>query len=237
MKNFFYLLILSLFFTGCFQESKQKLSYDEQSEITGTTSLEVMETRGDLPFQIDSTEYILHPIGEFRTGYEGRSYSFGTSGGSDVYRAGGHYSGDTYRGNLSNIKFQHIESDSLSALTGKLMRINSLSFLRELFSNTGRQILVYEINDRDTNKDEIIDNEDINSLYLSMINGKNFRKITPEDHELLDWRFIPNLNRIYFRTLEDTNRNGKFEKEDVLHNFFLNLETEDQEVIEYYPVN
>jgi hypothetical protein len=50
--------------------------------------------------------------------------------------------------------------------------------------------MVYTIYDVDTNRDGKLDTNDIKSLYLSDINGKNFTKISANFQELIDWNLI-----------------------------------------------
>lgn len=237
MKYFLSLLILTLFLTACSQEAKQKLSYNEK--VVQNPEILKAESLGKpfLPVQIDSTAYLFHPVGELKiNNSESRWSNFGSSGpGSGGYSQQGYFSSDTYSGNLFNIKFQHITSDTLTVLTDLNIRINSFSFLRELYENTGKQFLLYQVYDYDSNKDSIIDQADIRSLYLSRINGKDFRKITSPNQEMIDWKLIPILNRLYFRSIEDTNKNGKFEKDDKLHYFYIDFNTENLDVEEYYP--
>ena len=61
------------------------------------------------------------------------------------------YGGYKIFGNLSNIKFQHIDSEKLLALTENVIKIKSLTFLKKLFDTTKKQFLVYEVTDKDTN--------------------------------------------------------------------------------------
>jgi hypothetical protein len=81
--------------------------------------------------------------------------------------------------------------------------------------------------------DGLIDSNDIKSLYISTELGKNFTKISTDLQELVDWKHIEATNKIYFRTIEDANKNGEFDKKDKIHYHFLNLK--DSKVSEYFP--
>jgi hypothetical protein len=96
--------------------------------------------------------------------------------------------------------------------------------------------MVYTVADMDTNKDNKLDNNDIKSLYVSDISGKNFTKISVDFQELIDWNVIDSRNRLYFRTVEDTNKNGAFDKEDRLHYFYLDLLAKEWKAEEYRPI-
>ena len=96
------------------------------------------------------------------------------------------------------------------------------------------QVIVYRLADMDSNQDAKLDGSDIQSLYLSTIDGKNFIKVSPDLHELVDWNFVEPKSRLYFRTIEDTNKNGEFDNNDVLHYHYVDLT--DWSVHNYNPV-
>ena len=121
-------------------------------------------------------------------------------------------------------------------MTEKIIKINSITFLRKLFDNTKKQVLVYEVIDKDTNQDGKIDFNDINTLYISKINGNDFKKMTDTNRELIDWKFIESKNRLYFRTIEDTNKDGEFDKNDIVHYKYVDLNADNLKVTEYKPI-
>lgn len=237
IKNLLPILFLTLLLTACSEEKKPKVIYAEQEQRAEKISPDSIQgLRSDLPIQIDSTEYLIHPVGHYEI-YERESRYFGSSSsGSGNFSFTRQGSSDTYAGDLTNLTCQQLESDALVSLTDKALRISSFSFLRAIFENTGKEYLLYEINDTDSNSDGKIDYDDINTLYISSKSGENFRKISPEHQELIDWKTISNMNRIYFRSIEDTNKNGEFEKEDLLHYFYLDFDSEELNVVEYFPV-
>lgn len=240
MKNLLPYLSIVFLLASCGEEQKPKLSYNEEEAAANVVIDSSRVMMSDLPVQIDSVAYLIHPVGQFKL-YEtsGRYSNFGTSGGSG---GSGNYSvlnpsgRDTYWGELYNLKFQHKDSDSLTSLTDKNIRIYSISFLREIYENTGKEYLLYLVNDEDTNRDGKIDDLDLNTLYLSHTNGQGFVKISLNAQEVIDWRSIPSQNRVYFRSIEDSNRNGKFEKEDRLHYYYINFNGDDLTAVEYFPV-
>jgi hypothetical protein len=71
---------------------------------------------------------------------------------------------------------------------------------------------------------------------LSDISGKNLTKISVDFQELIDWNIIESKTRLYFRTIEDTNKNGAFDKEDTLHYYFVNLLDKEWKALEYKPI-
>jgi hypothetical protein len=76
---------------------------------------------------------------------------------------------------LQNLKFQKKNRfDSIHTLTDKPAFFDSN--LPTVSDRIKRQIMVYTIYDVDTNRDGKLDTNDIKSLYLSDINGKNLPK-------------------------------------------------------------
>ena len=108
-----------------------------------------------------------------------------------------------------------------------------MEFLNEIFKKNGEQFLVYRVLDKDTNQDKELNYSDISTLYISNIDGTKFTKLTAEFHELIDWKIIPIKNRLYFRSVEDSNKNGIFDKEDKISYQFIDLSDKEWRVKKY----
>jgi hypothetical protein len=232
----FLILCLSFFFISCKEETrKPKVTYNAtpKKEVVKNNSENIL--LADLPIQMDGTSVLLHPIGEFSVA-EGVSKSSYSSSDKESFKIS-NSSENEITGYLSNIKFQEVGSDSLKVLTDKPVLIETVTYLKTIADKTKRQVLVYTLADMDTNNDDKLDSDDIKALYLSEINGNNFIKISADFQELIDWNVIESKNRLYFRTIEDTNKNGKFDKNDILHYHFIDLNSKDWKVADYSPVN
>ncbi|SEQ06418.1 hypothetical protein [Flavobacterium urocaniciphilum] len=231
MKNYIYILFVSsVMIFSCQQEKpKPKVKYNNTKETKSpqrdTSKLEV----ADLPIQFEGSNVLIYTIGNLTLGdinkkgtYESTSYEgvagFNVSNSMD----------NEITGYLQNMKFQAIGSDSLHVLTDKVMLIERVSFVKN------NKMLIYILADSDTNQDGVIDSNDIKSLYISSELGENFTKISTDLQELLDWKHIEAANKIFFRTVEDANKNGEFDKNDKIHYHFLNLK--DNKVSEYFPL-
>jgi len=224
--------------TSCSNEEKPKVIHRE-SKNDPTTELKkdsTLKEIADLPIHIDSTAYLIHPIGEFKIyGSRGSSYLRSSDYGSGSFSIT-HFNSYEITGNLHNLKFQHLDSENLKALTTRNIRIKSITFLRDLFNNTKKQILIYRVVDHDTNRDQKLDNNDVESLYISDIDGSEFEKLTPDFQELIDWQALAIKNRIYFRSIEDINKNGTFDKNDQLHYYYMDFNVSERLVTEYKPL-
>ena len=210
---------------GCLEEAeKPKVSYNktEKKEILQKQDTTRIAVAG-LPIQFDGTSYLIYPVGNLNNSdNDGSKYD--SSRGNDVtnFNVANNMENEI-TGYLQNLKFQKIDSDSITTLTKKPMMIQTVDYLAGIAAKSKKQILVYLIEDLDTNEDNKLDSSDIKSLYLSDISGANFTKISTDVQEVLDWKVIESRNRIYFRAVEDTNKNGKFDKNDKIHYNYVNL--------------
>lgn len=138
-------------------------------------------------------------------------------------------------GYLNNIKFKEIGKDTLYSLTDKPVVIQSATFLKEHAVKNKQQLLVYVLGDMDTNKDAKLDESDIKALYISEINGANFTKLSEDFQELIDWKYLETNNSIFFRTVEDTNKNGEMDSTDKVIYSKVNLLDKEWKVEKYDP--
>jgi DNA-directed RNA polymerase beta subunit len=233
-KEFFYYLLFSVFFfSNCNSKSAEKKGNElivldaEKNEIKIDTTLLAI---ADLPIKMDSVSYLMHPIGNYRTNRYNNEYVFKSSrSGSEDFTLTTNY-GDEIKGNMFNLLFQKENSAELKVLTDKNIKIKSVLFLRALFNNTKKQILIYEIVDTDTNEDKDINLLDLHAIYLSDIDGSNFRKISKSNHRIINTKFVKSNNRFYFKTIE------KFTLKEVFHYYYIDLSKNDPKVEAYFPL-
>ena len=114
--------------------------------------------------------------------------------------------------------------------------IERATYLKSLYDRTKKSKMIYVLADMDSNKDGKIDTNDIKSLYLSDSNGDDFVKVSLDLQELVDWTVIDLQNRLYFRTIEDINKNGAFDKNDRMHYYYADLMEINPSPTEYFPV-
>lgn len=216
---------------------KPKVIYGDSTKKAATVRVDSAKVEiADLPIQMEGTDYLLHPVGDMRVLERGDKSRFGSSAVKDVSFTISNVSQYEITGYLQNVKFQKINSDSIRPLTKKPVLIETITYLKTVSDNLGKKFLVYTLVDNDTNRDGKLDTNDINTLYLSWVSGQNFVKMSAELEELIDWNLIESNNKLYFRTIEDTNKNGQFDKNDVLHYNYIDLSKNKWEVIRYSPV-
>lgn len=236
VKILFFLSILIFF--GCKEEAeKPKLSYNKidkkvVQQKQDTTKIAV----AGLPIQFDLTDYLIYPIGNINSLYDGSSKIYDSRSEETTSYNIANSMDNEITGYLQNLKFQKIDSDSLISLTKKPMLIQSVNYLPSIAIKTRQQILVYLLADADTNEDGKLDTNDIKSLYLSDISGAKFTKVSTDVQEVIDWKIIDSKNQLYFRAVEDTNKNGKFDKNDKIHYNYINLLEKVWESNEFTPI-
>lgn len=213
------------------QTEKPKVAYDApkaeaKSDVQqGKNAIEI----ADLPIQIEGTKYFLHPIGTVRAGLDDKKY-----GGNSYILT--NYNRYELTGNFRNLKFQHQDSITFKTLTDKAVAIQNITYLEAVARSIKKQFLVYTLEDLDSNKDNKLDDNDIKDLYISAINGTNFIKLSPDFQEVIDWKLVESKNRLYFRSVEDINKNGAFDKDDKVHYYYVDLTTALLQAVEYNPI-
>ena len=225
-----YSLLITLIVLSCNKPKEvPKVTYDatknqaKQTVQPSSTEIEI----ADLPVQMEGNRYLLHPIGAVRIGNEKRNVenSFVLS----------NYNRLELTGNFSNLKFQHQDSTSLRLLTDKKVKIQNVTLISAANTNK-KSFLVYLLEDMDSNQDGVLDDNDIKDLYISSADGTNFKKLSADYQEIVDWKVIESKNQLYFRTLEDINKNGAFDKTDKVHYYCVDLNSKMLDVTEYNPI-
>ncbi len=241
MKNaaVFFIILTMSFLTGCKKNvpEKPKVSYDNSAKAKAKSKIDTTQIEiADLPIQMPGTNFLIFPVGDLNIYGGGTKPAYeSASTGNDVRFKISNYSENEIAGYLRNLKFQEIGSDTIMSLTKKPLLIQTATYLKTVADKTKQHILVYTLADMDTNKDEKLDASDIKSLYISDISGKRFTKLSADFQELIDWNLIESVNRLYFRTIEDTNKNGEFDKNDILHYHFVDLSNKDWKIFNYNP--
>lgn len=222
------------------QKETPKVIYENTANTTKTVPATKPDSSdiaiADLPVHMEGTKYMIHPVGEYRVYEGGSKMSYGSSTADKGSFAISNYSRFELTGFLQNLKFQHIDSTEIRPLSAKPVLIETATFLNTVAEKTKQHLLVYKLVDQDTNKDGMLNANDIKSLYISRIDGGHFMKLSQEFQELIDWNLMEAKNRLYFRTIEDTNKNGQFDKDDVVHYNFVDLSAKEWTVKNYDPI-
>jgi hypothetical protein len=225
-------------FFACGQE-KPKIDYDKTVDTTSTIDDRIKDTTkllvSELPVKFDSTDILLFGIGLVDLQERGGYSKIASGSYSDADIASSYFKRDNLIGNFINIIFQDRNGNE-KKLTDSKIKIRSVNFLREIFKKTKTGYLLYSISDRDSNGDKELNHSDLEALYISRIDGTGFKKITKELHEFYDWNLIKSDSRIYFRTLEDKNKDGQLNNKDKFHYYYIEFSGDKYSLTEYNPV-
>tara|TARA_R110002096_G_scaffold183757_19_gene362010 strand:+ start:19862 stop:20593 length:732 start_codon:yes stop_codon:yes gene_type:complete len=221
-------------------ERTPKIDYENQIDTVATIINIVKDTTkilvSELPVRFDSTEVLIYAVGlvdlQERGGYS--KLGSGSYSSSDI--SSSYFNKDNLTGQFINLVFED-KNGNRTPLTNHRMTINRVLFLRGIYNNSKQQYLMYFLYDRDTNGDGKINRQDLESLYLSNIDGAEFKKISKELHEFYDHRTLKNDSKLYFRTLEDINKDGKLNNQDKFHYYLIDFAENGYKISEYDPID
>ncbi len=234
-------LLSLLMFTGilsCSQNGDRQVVYggDNLSSDSSLQDSSAILIAG-LPFQFDSSKYLLFTKGEVAVYKRGSKLYFGSDSQSESFDFSvGYRNLNSFRGSVHNFYIQHIDSSESIPLTDQTVRIEAAEFLNEHYRNTGASILILEVYDQDTNQDHKLNHLDVKALYLSQLDQVSFIKLTTDLHQTLDWNYIEGQQRLYLRTIEDRNKDGEFTGEDEFHYYYMSLSGSSHSLVEFNPI-
>ena len=233
-------IVLIVLMLSC--EKKPKIDHTIQIDTTSVVDDRISDTTkvlvANLPARFDSTDVLIFTVGLVSLEPERRALIKGdygsSSSGSNISYA--YFSQDNINGNFINLIFKDKNGDERK-LTDKKVIIDDVQFLRHLFKKTGKAYLLYQIYDRDSNGDKELNYNDLKALYIGNLDGTSFTKLSRELHDLHDYNFIKEENRVYFRTLEDRDNDGELTSKDKFHYYFISFVGGTLQVVEYNPLS
>jgi hypothetical protein len=222
-----------------------KIDYSNRNQNDSLTMANIVNDTSkvliaELPIYFDSTEYLIYPVGfvnlndRENKGILKGSYSSSDYSNSEFSVESN--SNDYFSGSITNLVFENLKSRNQRLLTRKMVCITNVQYLRNLSKKIKRNYLLYSVIDKDLNHDEKLDYQDIESLYISKIDGSDFKKITIDYYDYKDGELIIQDLKYFYRTIEDTNKDGSFDKKDKYHYYFIDFANESYKVIEYDPL-
>ncbi len=168
---------------------------------------ESLEFIADLPIKIDSTSnHIVFHVNELKDEQ------------NDKKRYG---SRKNYSANyLKNLIFQHIKTEEINVLTAH--KINIVSY-EQLYNakNESDKVILYQIIDNFPEDKETLT---LTSLYLSTEDGKGFKKISLNNHDLSGWKYFPEMRKIFFKTVEDSDKNNQLNNLDKHYMYSVSID-------------
>lgn len=249
------LMLLVLLLASCTERNiRTTVNYDEvtdslsvESQFADTTKIMM----ASLPLVFDSTDVVLHPSGLIDID-EMKKHSFKElklDVASSVLSKSRDYKSinrnfyakfadrNTISGVINNIYFDDLISGQQRLLTENRILITSITYLRSINKKTGKGYLLYTVHDKDTDRDGLLTTNDLESLYISNLDGTEFVRLTKENEALNQIIFVDAANRYYFSSIEDINRDGIFNREDKFHFYYLDFSADGYKLIEYDPIS
>ena len=205
--------MICILIASCQQRSK--INYESNIDTTAVEEGQRDTTKvlvSQLPVKFDSTESLIFAVSAI--GITGRNdmsksaYDYYSTSTSASYFRNDHLTGD-----FVNVIFRDGKGNERK-LTHYKMKISDIVFLRPIFQSTGQGYILYTVNDRDTNGDHVYDYRDLEALYISKADGSEFKKLSKELNEFYDYTIIKDESKLYFRTLEDTDKDGALNNKD-----------------------
>ncbi len=240
MKIYIFLLTFILVMFSC-EGNKRQEPVDYTDDNTSTLSIENILTdtskvlMAESPVYFDSTRIIIHPIG-FVSLDEPKRSRFSKSSYDGYEAPMANNSKDFIRGNITYLLFEDVDNGVTHPLTKEVLNISSVEYMRDLARKKDKHYLLYILQDKDTNKDGVIDSRDITSLYISNLDGTGFLKISKNFFQYRGGEWVSWCSRYYFQTIEDADRNGEFDKRDTYHYYYIDFSSDSYKVVEYNPL-
>ncbi|MGB5926896.1 MAG: hypothetical protein WBH03_01915, partial [Cyclobacteriaceae bacterium] len=223
MDRFFTAALLLLVTLAC-SDRKPRIDYANQDTTEVTMNDMVRDTSrslmANLPVRFDSTEHLIYGLRVVDNDEKGsylRSSSY-KSNSDDSY----FHNGNTLHGTYVNLIFEDA-AGRRTLLTDKKLVITRVHYLREIYRSTGKDYLLYLVRDYDSDGNGSVNTRDLQSMHMSRTDGSEFRKITANMHELQDYRFIAGTDAMYFRTLEDSDKDGNLTDQDSYHHYVVDF--------------
>jgi hypothetical protein len=245
MRTLLSTLGIILILSSC-GKRQPKIAYNNQNRADSLTMDSIVSDTSkiliaELPVYFDSTDFLIHPIElvSLNDWDSKRKLKIGSYSDRDYSNSG--FSVDSYRkdyfsGNITNLVFENLKNRNQHLLTDKVLNITYVQYLRDLSKKINRHYILYSVIDKDLNHDGKLDYQDINSLYISKLDGTDFIKITNNFHEYNGGKLIIQDLKYYFRTIEDTNKDGLFNKVDKYHYYYIDFSNDPYKIIEYNPL-
>ncbi|MTG97741.1 MULTISPECIES: hypothetical protein [Myroides] len=234
------IVLLAVIVSACKQEENSKANFP--NDTSGVLSKEVDSQEEeikhndmrvvDLPIVMGEANYLMFPVGEVRV--YGSSSKFGSKSNNNSYSyTVSNFSPYELTGFLDNIMFQHKDSLEVRPLTDKKLKIHSATYLKSIADKYKKHFLLYKVFD-----EQVVINPKTPAklLYISEANGRKFKNVIQPNNELLDWTVIDAQHRLYFRTIEDINKDGILDIEDTVNYYYINLLDPNLEIKTHDPL-
>ncbi|MEM8889007.1 MAG: hypothetical protein AAGD28_13570 [Bacteroidota bacterium] len=236
MKEIIFACLLLVFLSGCVKKESQRIVYSDGATIEEVVNQDDKSKQiADFPFQFYPGGKLVHILGSVKHFGRYKNLDIFSSGSSEPSFEVSYRYGEELGGNIDGILFQDLDSDYLAPLTTETIKILNIHFLQLFHEKSGKDYILYKIVDQDSNQDQVLDKKDVVSLYISRGDGSDFIKLSNDQEELISWKYLHEPERIYFKTLADSNKDGKFNVKDQFSYHYVDLSGEEPVLNSYDP--
>ncbi len=181
----------------------------------------VIENSIGHPKSVESTGILVYPL----TG----SFDYGKA---RSYKRGREYD---YQSLTWNLVFFDLNTGEKHLLVeDKVIRVNGYQYEAKNPSSEGmgsitprNNRLYYELTMNDLNGDSLLDRNDLNQVYSSDTAGKNLKRISPENMNVVSWRFVDRQDTwIEFRGRFNNNKDSILDDDDPFSILHVNVHDE-----------
>lgn len=86
-------------------------------------------------------------------------------------------------------------------------------------------LIVFAVTTIDSDGDNILNDDDARMIYVCDGDGRNPRRISPENAQIIGFRLDPNARRLWLSAIVDSNNDGQFEPTDDRIPYYCDLDT------------
>ncbi|HBK70793.1 MAG TPA: hypothetical protein DDZ39_03900 [Flavobacteriaceae bacterium] len=214
IKQIITIVFLGILLSSCKQIEKDRGiedAFESQKETPSNEDKQSNEKNvfvADLPIKIDSSSnFIVFQINELVEAKNKGKLKYSSR--------------DSYKGNyLKNLIFQNMETEEMNVLTTSKINITSYEQLYNA-NNEAEEVILYQVIDTFSEDKEALV---LSSLYLSTSDGKKFKKISLKNHQLSSWTYFPEMRKIFFKTVVDSDDNNKLDNLDKHYMYSVSLD-------------
>lgn len=137
---------------------------------------------------------------------------------------------DDYNRIIKDLAFQHIDSAAMRKLTDRKILFTNFQVLSRSKPNQSK-VIIYNVLEHDSNLDGKIDNNDLNTLYISNLDGTKFTRLTPDGQHTWITEYYERPNILYQISFIDQDSNQRFSAGDTSFISYVRLDNDTFEVI------
>ena len=225
MNRIKFLTFLTLSLWACSESPKDGLTTQktEPNIESENSKYETINLLVNNPIVLDSSDWVLYPLTleeleETEMGFKSSSYS----------RQHAYWNISFYN---SRTKETRLLSDSLKMLINSISPKNNVIIQSEIRKKENEGLIYYSITTKDFNLDGKLNSDDPKYLFISEPSGQDFKQVSPDNFDLLNWQTIRESNKILIQARKDLNNDKEFDSDDETVPFIYGIDNQKIEQI------